>query len=227
MKWRLAGKTQKERGESITLVTFWPPWIWMNLRLNGWKPMPNYMRYGTTLLTELESKEHVPLWLVNAFSLNSVNRCVLPSLTGWLLIRGVCIGCRFDADDVEVLLDTNSRVVPLCWCCCCCRICLLGDEGLWSGETLPSLSLAVDEGGVGGSVNPRHIRQCMTPVNDYNVRIMDKMRIFKKVLELKFKGRRPMGRPKRRGRMRRNQVVVGFKNNCQTKNCPTYSCGSN
>jgi hypothetical protein len=44
--------------------------------------MLNYMRYGTALLTELASKEHVTLWLVNAVSLNSVNLCVLPSLTG-------------------------------------------------------------------------------------------------------------------------------------------------
>jgi hypothetical protein len=38
-------------------------------------------------------------------------------------------------------------------------MCLLGEEGLWSGETLPSLSLVVDEGGVGGSVNPKHVKQ--------------------------------------------------------------------
>jgi hypothetical protein len=78
-------------------------------------------------------------------------------------------------------LDTNSRVVPPC--CCCCRICLLGDEGLWSGETLPSLSLAVDEGGVGGSVNPTHIKQCMSPVSDCNVRRMDRTQILRNILE--------------------------------------------
>jgi len=72
-------------------------------------------------------------------------------------MSGVCIGCRFDADGVELLEDMNSRVVPLCWCCCC-RMCLLGEDGLWSGETLPSLSLVVDEGGVGGRENPRHIK---------------------------------------------------------------------
>jgi hypothetical protein len=38
-------------------------------------------------------------------------------------------------------------------------MCLLGEEGLWSGETLPSLSLVVDEGGVGGSENPGNIKQ--------------------------------------------------------------------
>jgi len=65
-------------------------------------------------------------------------------------MSGVCIGCRFDADGVVLFEGTSSRVVPLC----CCRMCLLGEEGLWSGETLPSLSLVVDEGGVGGSENP-------------------------------------------------------------------------
>jgi hypothetical protein len=67
---------------------------------------------------------------------------------------------------------------------------------------LPSLSLAVEEGGVGGSVNPRHIKQCMSPapVNDYNVRRMDKIQILRKVLELKFKGRRSMERLRRRRR---------------------------
>jgi hypothetical protein len=38
-------------------------------------------------------------------------------------------------------------------------MCLLGEDGLWSGETLPSLSLVVDEGGVGGSENPGHIKK--------------------------------------------------------------------
>jgi hypothetical protein len=70
-------------------------------------------------------------------------------------MSGVCIGCRFDADGVVLFEGTSSLVVPLC----CCRRCLLGEEGLWSGETLPSLSLVVDEGGVGGSVNPRNIKQ--------------------------------------------------------------------
>jgi len=70
-------------------------------------------------------------------------------------MSGVCIGCRFDADGVVLLEGTSSRVVPLC----CCRMCLLGEEGLWSGETLPSLSLVVDEGGVGGSENPGNIKQ--------------------------------------------------------------------
>ena len=66
-------------------------------------------------------------------------------------MSGVWIGCLLVAVAVELLAGRNSRVVvPLC----CCRTCLLGDEGLWSGETFPSLSLVVDEGGVGGRENP-------------------------------------------------------------------------
>jgi hypothetical protein len=98
-------------------------------------------------------------------------------------------------------------------------MCLLGDEGLWSGETLPSLSLAVDEGGVGGSVNPRNIKQCMAPFNNY-IKRTEKKQILRKVLELKLKlkGRRPIGgnkKRRRRGRKRKD-VVIGFKDNCQT-----------
>lgn len=59
---------------------------------------------------------------------------------GWQLINGVCMGCRLlvVADDEDD--DRNNRRV--------------GDD-LWCGDTLPpSLSLDVDEGGVGGSVKP-------------------------------------------------------------------------
>jgi len=65
---------------------------------------------------------------------------------GWQLINGVCMGCRLlaaaDVDDAEATDDRNSRRV--------------GDDRWWcSGDTFPpSLSLDVDDGGVGGSVNP-------------------------------------------------------------------------
>lgn len=60
---------------------------------------------------------------------------------GWQLINGVCMGCRLlvvaDEDDSD---DRNNRRVG---------------EDRWCGDILPpSLSLDVDEGGVGGSVKP-------------------------------------------------------------------------
>lgn len=58
--------------------------------------------------------------------------------TGWLLMSGVWMGWRVGAP-CWLLAERNSRRA--------------GEEG-WVGDTLPSLSLDVDEGGVGGNVNP-------------------------------------------------------------------------
>lgn len=57
-------------------------------------------------------------------------------------MRGVCIGCR-----VEVVPD------GVLWVAADKNSLRDGEEG-WDGETLPSLSLDVDDGGVGGNVNP-------------------------------------------------------------------------
>jgi hypothetical protein len=63
-------------------------------------------------------------------------------------------------------------------------------------------------------VNPGHMEQCRAPI-DYNVRGRDKLLILRTVSQLKSKGEKPMGRPRRK--RRREKVVIVFKDNCQNQ----------
>lgn len=75
-------------------------------------------------------------------------------LTGWLLISGVWIGCLLDVPVVVVLWLAAER-----------NSLRDGEDG-WDGETFPSLSLEVDDGGVGGNVNPaKHFQNLMCNSN--------------------------------------------------------------
>lgn len=67
-------------------------------------------------------------------------------------MSGVCIGCR-----VDVVLD------GVLWLAADKNSLRDGEEG-WDGETLPSLSLDVDDGGVGGNVNPTANKRLLQPV---------------------------------------------------------------